>query len=176
MRRRKLPKAWLFTDERLGDRLFDAIRALPAGGGIVFRHYSLPRPERMALARRVAAAARSRGLLLLIAGPPLPVRGDGRHLPRWLPSGRSRNLVSRSVHSPAEATRARREGVDLVFVSPVFPTRSHPGAPVLGRLGFSRLAALATKPAIALGGVDSMAMRRLPADGFAAIGAWLAMD
>jgi thiamine-phosphate pyrophosphorylase len=37
------------TDERLGDALWTALRRLPRGAGIVFRHYATPPAERRAL-------------------------------------------------------------------------------------------------------------------------------
>ena len=59
-RRQPLPRLWLMTDERLGDGLLAALARLPAGAGIVFRHYSLAEAERRALFDRVAASARRR--------------------------------------------------------------------------------------------------------------------
>jgi len=86
-----------------------------------------------------------------------------------------------AVHDGAEAQRARRLGAVIMLISPVFPTRSHPGAPVLGRAGFAKLAAVtrgspaAAPRAIALGGMDAQRYRRLRlhgAQGWAAIDAW----
>jgi thiamine-phosphate pyrophosphorylase len=49
-----------------------------------------------------------------------------------------------------------------VILSPVFPTRSHPGAPALGPLRWAALARRAAGPVVALGGVDGARARRLP--------------
>ena len=57
--------------------------------------------------------------------------------------------------------RARRAKVALVFVSPAFPTRSHPGARALGALGW--LAVARGAKAAALGGIDGRSIRRLSA-------------
>ena len=56
--RQPVPRLWLMTDERLGDGLHDAVARLPAGAGIVFRHYSLPEEGRRALFEQVQQAAR----------------------------------------------------------------------------------------------------------------------
>ena len=83
-------------------------------------------------------------------------------------------LVSRSVHSRGEALAAR--GADLVFVSPVFASASHPGGAVLGMEAALALAQLAGAPAIALGGMDQERGEAAMAAGFhgwAAIDAWL---
>ena len=172
-----LPRLWLMTDERLGDRLFDAIRALPRGGGIVFRHYALPPAERRALFDRVRSVARRRGLVLLLAGTAAQARAwgaDGSH-------GRGRSLRGRSlrsapVHDLAEIRAAEREGADLLFLSPVHPTRSHPGAPALGPARFAELARRSHLPVIALGGMNAETgrrMRALGAHGWAGIDAFL---
>lgn len=176
MRRRQAPadrwpRHWLMTDERLGDGLWAALDRLPTGSGIVFRHYSLDRQARAALFARIARVAARRRLVLLVAGPPVGRRWQraGRHNARG-PEG-----VSRSVHSAREAMAARRAGVALAFVSPVHPTRSHPGAFALGHWGFARLARLLPVTVIALGGMDAHRARRLAplgADGWAAIDAW----
>ena len=66
-----------------------------------------------------------------------------------------------------------RAGADLLFLSPLFPTHSHPGAPALGRARFAALARGARPPVIALGG-----MRAGHARGLALLGAsgWAAID
>ena len=73
-----LPALLLMTDEaRLADPL-PAANALPAGSGIILRHYGAP--EREALARRLAAAiARRRGLVLLVGEDPALARRVGAH-------------------------------------------------------------------------------------------------
>jgi thiamine-phosphate pyrophosphorylase len=60
----------------------------------------------------------------------------------------------------------------MVFLSPLFPTRSHPGAGALGRIGFAALARQAKAPVIALGGVRAKhrhMLRGIGAAGWAAI-------
>jgi thiamine-phosphate pyrophosphorylase len=168
-RRQPLPRLWLMTDERQGDGLWDALERLPRGAGIVFRHHSLPEPERRRLFARIGRIARKKRLVLLAAGKPFP-GADGVH------NGRAHGgLRSASAHNPAELKAAARRGAHLVFVSPVFPTRSHPGARTLGRVRFGLLARRARIPVIALGGMDSHHWRQLKplgAYGWAGIDAW----
>src|SRR5436190_13198529 len=64
--RHPLPRLWLMTDERQGDRLADAVERLPEDGGIVFRHYGLIEVARRNLFDAVRAAHPG---LLLLAGP-----------------------------------------------------------------------------------------------------------
>ncbi len=168
-RRQPLPRLWLMTDERQGEGLWDALERLPRGSGIVFRHYSLPPAARKALFRKVERAARKRRLLILAAGAQA-LGADGTHGHRRKQRGR---LSSAPVHRLREIRAAERAGADLLFLSPVFPTRSHPGATTLGRMGFASLARRTRLPVIALGGMDERRARGLQnAYGWAAIDAW----
>lgn len=163
------------TDERLADGLLDAVARVPRGGGVVFRHHGLPTDERRALAQAIARLCRRRGLTLVIADPPAGMRAVAVHLPTRV-RRRPRNrpaLVTAAAHDMQEAARAGRLGAQLLFVSPVFATASHPGARTLGPLRFGLLVQRLRLPVIALGGLDTGRYRRLKplgADGFAAIG------
>jgi thiamine-phosphate pyrophosphorylase len=170
-----LPREWLMTDERMGERLFDALVRLPQGGGIVFRHYSLGDMERRALFDRVKAHARAHGQLLLLAGPADTARSwsaGGSH-----GRGPGAGLRSAPAHDLSELRAAEAAGAAFVFLSPVFATRSHPKARPLGAEGFEALARQTNLPVIALGGMDEARGRKLAkrgAYGWAGIDAWLA--
>ncbi len=168
-RRQPLPRLWLMTDERQGDALWTALERLPRGAGIVFRHYGLPWAERRRLFARIRKIARRKGLFLI--GADGRFRGaDGIH------HGRGRGAFrTASAHNLADLRTAERHGAQLAFVSPVFPTRSHPGAHALGRVRFGLIAQRARIPIIALGGMDSHGWRSLNglgAYGWAGIDAW----
>ena len=84
-----------------------------------------------------------------------------------------------SVAAAGEANRPHPRGPragDAVLLSPVFATRSHPGAPTIGPLRFARWVRESPIPVYALGGIDVPGARRLRhsgAAGFAAIGGLL---
>ena len=165
-RRHPLPRLWLMTDERQGEDLWAALERLPRRSGVVFRHYGLPAAERRALFKKVRRAARRRKLILVAAGPPLP-GADGVH------GRRGRGLKTASAHNLRELKAAERAGASLVFLSPVFATRSHPGAKPLGRRRFALLAHQASVPVIALGGMNAEKARSLGgAYGWAGIDGW----
>ncbi len=156
-RRHPLPRIWLMTDERMGDRLWNTIERLPRGGGVVFRHYSLPSKKRRALFERVARYARRRRLLLVVAGSDRLGRADGVHnQPRH-----GDGIVTWSVHSQRELATATRHGADLVFASPVFTTRSHPNANALGPVRLGLMIRSSRMRVVALGGMDRDRFRRL---------------
>ncbi len=171
-RRQPLPRIWLMTDERLPD-LLAAVAALPPRSGIIFRHYSLDPTARRALFNRVASKARAGRHLVLLAGPPALAwqwGADGAHDR----SARvSRGIRTVAVHSLRERITARRARADLIFVSPVFATRSHPGARALGITGAARVAGADWKRTILLGGMSAARFRRLgPSTSYG----WAAID
>ncbi|WP_242196466.1 thiamine phosphate synthase [Sphingomonas hankookensis] len=134
-RRHPLPTRWLMTDERLGEALPAVVAQLPRGSGVVFRHYATPAGERRRLFEQVRRIARARALVLLVAGPAFP-GANGVH---GRTARNATGLATRPVHSMRERIAAEQAGVDAIFVSPVFATRSHPGAPALGRVRFQGL-------------------------------------
>ena len=157
----------LMTDARAHEGLVSLMERLPGPPVlIVFRHYGLPPPERARLARDAYAAARAHGYPFVVAGGGLPA--DGAH------NARGPGLRTASVHSLGEAAAKRALRPHLRLVSPVFPTRSHPGAPALGPARAAAIAAWAG-PSFALGGVDGGSASRLvgtPFVGVAAMGAF----
>jgi len=143
-----------------------------------------PEPLLMAAIKRV----RSAGGKVLLNGSLEQARAlgtDGIHLNRarlaeWDATGRPTLppsfLVSTVVHNADELAAAERIQADMVLIS---PTASHPGAAVLGWSGFAALAARATMPAYALGGMslaDLHAARCHGGQGIAAISAFWRSD
>lgn len=176
----RLPRLWLMTDARMGDALWPALERLPRGAGVVFRHYD--HPDRRTLYERVQRVARRRGLVLVLAGPmrmAIGWRADGVH-----GAGRSVRpprplLHTASAHDARELRRAELAGADIIFLSPVLATRSHPGDRALGPVRFGLLARQSKANIIALGGMDARGARRLRAlgaTGWAGIDAWLDGD
>lgn len=162
----------LMTDDaRLADPL-GAARALPKGSMVVVRSRGDPTP----LAR---ALLKLRHVTVLVAGDPLlAVRlgAHGIHLPeaRAHEAGHWRArfphmLVTSAAHSLRALMLSRG---DAVFLSPVFPTKSHPGRPALSAARANLMARQALKPVYALGGIDAVNVKRLSGfAGIAAIGA-----
>lgn len=184
--RHPLPKQWLFSDERLSIGAAELAALLPPGSGIVLRHDSLAPRARWRLMRRLMRVARARGLTVALAGTPQLARrwgADGVYLRQHMASRAEQAhrlglLVTMPVHDAREARRARRARADGVFVSPLYPTRSHPGAPALGAAAWLRLARLTGAQPVALGGMTAERARQLNSrvngiqPGWAAIDAW----
>jgi thiamine-phosphate pyrophosphorylase len=160
------------TDERLGDAVGAAIaRAAAAGAGVIVRHHHSSAAVRRALALEVAR----HGALLGISRDHRLAMELGAALVHN-PEGDTQGLpFSLSVHDEEQAREAARRRPALVFVSPLFATRSHLDAPVLGAGPAGRLARLAGCPAYALGGVTCVLGSKLIEQGWsgwAGIDAW----
>ena len=171
----RLPTLWLFTDTLRGGDPIKAARRLPKGlAGVVFRHDGAS--NRAALGRELARICRARRLSLVVAGDArlAAALGVGMHLRggRWPAPLRPRGLTTSSAHGVIELHRARRAGADIIFLSPTFSTKSHPGAPELGPARWARLARTAGEALIfALGGINGANVRRLPRPQCAGVGA-----
>jgi len=171
-----LPQIWLVTDRRNDARLEHALRRLPRGSGLIFRHYHLSETERRKRFGALARIARARGHMVVLAGSLREARQWGASgcycSPEAGSSRRSQGLLARLVtaHSLREIGLARRARAQAILLSPVFATRSHPGARTLGPVRFRLLARYAEVPVIALGG---MSRRRALALGWKN---WAAID
>jgi len=62
--------------------------------------------------------------------------------------------ISTSCHNLHELERSHYFGADFSMLSPVFPTQSHPNAPILGIDVFKQIATTSPLPIIALGGIN----------------------
>ncbi len=165
-----LPRRFWVTDDRRQPDPLPRLATLPAGTGVLFRHYGLAPAARARLAWAVAARCRQRHLRLWVAADAALARAvgaEGLHLPEGLarcptPAVRRwRGRLTVAAHDRAALARAAALGADAALLSPVFPTLSHPGAPGLGWGRFARLARAAPLPVIALGGMDAARFRRL---------------
>lgn len=171
-RRQPLPAIWLISDARNDAALDRALMRLPRGSGLIFRHYHLPQDERLARLRQLQRIARARGHMVALAGSAAQARRRKAQAAYGADLARGPGLTRLvTIHSLRELRRAAR--ADAVLLSPVFPTRSHPGGMVLGPLRWRTIAALARVPVIALGGMDARRAARLKARHWAGIDAFL---
>ncbi len=171
--RRKLPRRWLLSDARNDHALETVLDALAPGSGFVFRHYHLAPDERRARFRALARICRRRGHLLVLADSAQTALEWGAdaiyRTPLALSPRRAGLLTIATAHDLREIGAANRMGADAVMLSPVFCTRSHPGARTLGPLRFRHLARRAAMPVIALGGMDNAHAARLAWPRWAAV-------
>jgi 8-oxo-dGTP diphosphatase len=135
------------------------------------REKQLSDPEFLHLARRTVALCHRYGAKVLVNAAPDVVAAcgaDGVHLNSVrLRAARMRPLshdllVAASCHDAAELRAARDLGVDLVVLSPVQATASHPDATPLGWKGLQEMSEIVGAPVYALGGMraDDLARAR----------------
>ena len=154
-----LPAIWLISDVRNDAVLENALRRMPRGSGFIYRHYHLSDPERWARFRALRRVAQACDHLVILADSALTATewgADGIYgPPRSLWPTRANLLHLATAHNLTEIGLANRLGADALLLSPVFATRSHPGASVLGAARFRLLARHSRPPVIALGGMDA---------------------
>ncbi|MBA4353270.1 MAG: thiamine phosphate synthase [Novosphingobium sp.] len=156
------------SDARNDAALERALARLPRGSALVFRHYHLsPAPRRVRF-ERLARIARAHGISVIGARLPRGWKVDGVYGTAG-EIARGHGLRLATAHCLAEIGRAVRAGADAVLLSPVFATRSHPGAAVLGPVRFALIARQSPVPVIALGGMTRGRAANLRVHGWAAI-------
>lgn len=169
---RRLPDLWLISDKRIDAHLERALARLPRHSGFIYRHYHLESSQRHARFRKLAREAARRGHVIVLSGTAREARQWGAAgaygAPHRLAHGPA-VLRLATAHSLRELRHANLGRADLVLLSPVFPTRSHPGAPSLGPVRFRLLAARSRVPVVALGGMNAHRARAIGARKWAAI-------
>lgn len=143
---------------------------LPRGSGLIYRSFG--DPQAGAVARRLAAIARRRGLVLLIGADGARAPDAGVHWPerqahRAGPTKRARPgvLVTAAAHSLPALIAARRAGAAAALLSAVFQSRSPSAKAPLGPVRFAALVRKAGLPVYALGGVTTQNAPRLLGSG-----------
>jgi thiamine-phosphate pyrophosphorylase len=168
-----LPALWLLSDARNDEGLAAALARLPRGSGFIYRHYHLPDPDRYNRFREMRRIAKARGHVVILADSAMTALewgADGTYgAPLALWPRRAGLVQLATAHDAREIAMAARKGADAVLLSPVFATRSHPGAAVLGPVRFRLLAQLSPVPVIALGGMTPRHARALDWPRWAAI-------
>ncbi len=152
---------------------------------MIFREYDLESKKREVLAREILAICRARNHKFLI-GKNLQLarklRADGvhfsdrDHLPLQIFNRQNwprKFIFSFACHNFLSVLKSQRLKADMIFVSPVFTTRSHPNIAPLGLRELSKIICVSKIPIFALGGVDEKnihSLRKLGIAGFGGIG------
>lgn len=169
--------------------MLDCINQAMQGGvdTVVLREKNLDSAKLLSLASKLRVITHNHGVRLMIhsqADVAKAVSADGVHvdaksipeieqIKTWLGNG---FMVSASCHNKDELKHAEQQGADFCFLSPVFPTQSHPGAPSLSEETFLHIAASVPIPVIALGGIEPDVIPLLQGHGVAAMGGILNAD
>ncbi len=174
-----LPPLLALTDpQRTPDPVALAER-LPAGSGLIYRHYGAT--DRFATARALARIALSRELVFLVSSDAALARAvdaDGQHFPqaRTVEALKARRrgdpgLFTSACHGHNALMRAAMCGVDAVLLSPILPSASPSAVRPLGLMRASGLVRQSRLPVYALGGIQAQSIRRLKGFGFSGVAA-----
>ncbi|MDX8404322.1 MAG: thiamine phosphate synthase [Mariprofundaceae bacterium] len=187
-----LPKLTLITDsQRLPtDRFFEVVDAALSGGvdAVLVREKQMDSARLLAFAsalRELTEIYQAKLIIHTQADVAKAIRADGVHLSslemnqipvirKWL--DREGIALSTACHNEIELEFASNFGADFVFLSPVFPTQSHPDEEPLGITKFRELASDPPIPVIALGGIDKKNRDQLEGFGIAVISSILDSD
>lgn len=141
--------------DRLTARLADGVR-------LVQLRVERGREDLERLTRAATAMCQRHGAWLVLNGEPADARAwgthgvhlSGRRLRQYHERPVPKDIwLSAACHDAEELGLAARLEADFVLASPVKPTASHPGAPVLSLSGFAALCNEAAMPVYALGGM-----------------------
>lgn len=170
LRAMSLPVSYAISNvAELGEAMFLArLRTrLDAGLRLVqLREKSLLHETVRSLACRMLAIMRPYGAKLILnadIGLAQEVGADGVQLTssqiHTLKERPALEWCGASCHNAEELRRAEVLGCDFALLSPVLPTRSHPGEPVLGWEKFTEIGAGCSIPVYALGGMELETMQ-----------------
>ncbi len=144
------------------EELLASIPMLAVGGVrlLILRAPELPPAQRVQLTRRVRQLRRGTGLRLLLSGTAMEARQAGAcglHTTGAALAGVIERPPTRlwavSAHSARDVQHAAALGADVVLVSPVLPSPSHPNDQLLGWDGLKELVAASPLPVYAQGGL-----------------------
>ena len=158
-----IPRLFLVTDRTLADDLPRVVERVTSSVrcAVLLREKDLPARELKALARDLRAITKAHDSQLIVSGRldvALAAGADGVHCGGEAPApadlrriAPSSLMIGASIHGDERPP----EGADYVFLSPVFPTRSKPGAAPIGLDGLREGIDRSNVPVIALGGIDA---------------------
>ncbi|HEY8592299.1 MAG TPA: thiamine phosphate synthase [Sphingomicrobium sp.] len=138
-RRQTSPSRWLLVTDANSAEVLELARQLPAGSGILVL---VPLVSSQMLRLRYIAALRR--LTVTEEAPGAAAR----------------------VHNIKELRRALLRRTDIIMLSPLYPTRSHPDWQPLGRMQAAAVARLGGRRLVALGGMDAKRYARVARLGF----------
>lgn len=174
-----LPSAFYFTDENRTHSALETIARLAANTGVIYRHYAYP--NRQELGAEIVEICRKKDLFLAVAEDPSlanALKAPAVHLPERLISKLPlirkqypKLLISCACHNALSLKAANNLGADLAFLSPIYPTASHPNARTLGSVEAAIWIKDITIPVYALGGIEAHHINQLKMLGFAGFGA-----
>jgi thiamine-phosphate pyrophosphorylase len=158
----KIPYIWFLTDSIKTKNPLETSRKLPFNSGILIRSYNNKNKEK--IIKNIINLKKRKVHTVLVSGRHKSHSNiDGAHLPSWLNSSflRNKKLISMSAHGAIDIRKSINIKADVIFISPIFHTTSHPEEKNLGVIKLGLMAKLFKRPVIALGGINNNNISRL---------------
>ena len=157
-----IPYVWFLTDSIKTKNPLDISRKLPFNSGIIIRSYDIKNKEK--IIKNIINLKKRKVHTVLVSGRhKMHSNVDGAHLPSWLNSSFfiNKKLISMSAHGARDIRKSINIRADIIFISPIFHTTSHPEEKSLGVIKLGLMAKLFKKPIVALGGINNNNISRL---------------
>ena len=158
----KIPYVWFLTDSIKTKTPLETSRKLPANSGILIRSYNIQNKD--IIIKNIINLKKRKLHTVLVSGRHKSHSNvDGVHLPSWLNSSFfiNKKLISMSAHGARDIRKSINIKADIIFISPIFDTTSHPESKNIGVIKLGLMAKLFKKPIVALGGINNNNISRL---------------
>ncbi len=175
----RVPRCITMTDLHRAPDPRPLLDALPCPGAVIIRHPNRDVRQKLSkLALKHHHAYKHKILISDDIELATELGADGVHIPEiklrtrrnvTLLRRRPHWLISASAHSARSLKHAENSKVDFILLSPIAPTKSHPGQIGMGFVKFARLARECHIPVIGLGGLTLQNILRLKSSGLAGI-------
>ncbi|MGA9892280.1 MAG: thiamine phosphate synthase [Xanthobacteraceae bacterium] len=172
----------MVTDRHQARRPLPEIVGIALAAGcrwVSLREKDLPEDEQVLLARTLLPITRRHQAFLMLHGEAALANlagADGVHLPSGRDAAAARKFldpgkfIGLSIHPATEAAAVDPATVDYAIAGPAFETPSKPGyGPEIGRKGLREMAAAASVPLLAIGGINTARIGDVIAAGCAGI-------
>ena len=180
-----IPPIVLMTDDQRMPDPEAAIRALPRDSMVIFRHYD--HPMRAQIGANLRATCRAKGIPFLVANDlslALRLDADGMHFPEYraltdagiyqrIPEYFLRTSACHSLQTIRRlAMLPKQIRPDGVLISPIFPTKSHPGANPMSQANIRHITGICQRAKMApigLGGISAQTIGNLRTSALASV-------
>ncbi len=170
---KKLPLNFIFSNRKKITNLNLVINCLPKKfakeSAIIIREYDLARKERQEFALKIANQVRKKNIGFLIGKDvelSSQIKSDGLHFSDFdqmpiilLKKMVAKKIISFACHNLLSLKKANKKPlsryIDLIFISPIFSTTSHPNSVNLGLRNLAKFSLQNKKPLYALGGINA---------------------
>lgn len=166
----------MVTDRHQARRPLPEIVGIALAAGcrwVSLREKDLPEDEQVLLARTLLPITRRHQAFLMLHGEAalanlaVPSGRDAAAARKFLGPGK---FIGPSIHTATEAAAVDPATVDYAIAGPAFETPSKPGyGPEIGRKGLREMAAAASVPLLAIGGINTARIGDVIAAGCAGI-------